>query len=92
MYKLKIKKEEIEKIMDSLIENSYFTTSDNTLARKVGIHLRQMRKDHHLIIAKDRATGESVIVLRKSPLMGPEDVLKIKSRGTSYEFKDFFFL
>lgn len=92
MYKLKIKPLEIENIMDSLIQHPFFTTDDNVLVRKAGIHLKQLRKDNHLIIANDRKTGESYIALRKAPNAKPEDVLKIKGRRVSYEFDDFYFL
>lgn len=92
MYKinLKIKPIEIENIMDTLIEKSYFTTNNNKLARQIGMNFKPLRK--HLIIGNDQKTGETVIVLRKSSSAKPGDVLKVKGRGVSYTFDDSFFL
>jgi len=92
MYKLNIKKIEIENIMDSLIQNPFYTTKDNVLARRIGANLRQLRKEKKLIIANDKRTGETYLALRKSPLALPENVLKIKGKRTTYQFDDFFFL
>jgi len=92
VYKLKIKPIEIENIMDSLIANPFFTTKDNKLSRRVGMNLKQLRKDNHLVIANDKKTGESVLYLRKSPNAKPEDVLKIKGRRCEFQFDDFYFL
>ena len=92
MYKIKIKPIEIENIMDTLIKNPYFTTKDNVLARKAGIHLKKMRQDKKLIIANDRKTGETFLSLRKSPLALPEKVTKVKGKRVEYQFDDFWFL
>lgn len=91
MYKIKIKPLEIENIVDTLIVQPFFTTKDNVLARKVGTHLSQMRKDGKLIIANDRKTGETFLALKKSPLALPGGVLKVKGRRTTYEFDDYYF-
>lgn len=92
MYKIKIKALEIENIVDTLIDKPFFTTKDNVLARRVGVHLSQMRKDGKLIIANDRRTGETFVALKKNPLALPEGVLKIRGRRTTYEFGDFYFI
>lgn len=92
MYKIRIKPLDIENVMDSLIKNPFFRTKDNVLARRAGIHLKPLRQDKKLIIANDRRTGESVLVLNKSPLATPESVTKIRGKRVSYEFSDFYFL
>lgn len=94
MYKLKIKPIEIENIMDSLIENPFYTTKDNILSRRVGIHLKSLRKGGKLIIANDRKTGETLLVLRKNPLALPNahSKIKIKGRRCEFQFDDNFFL
>jgi hypothetical protein len=92
MYNIKIKPIEIENIMDNLIKNPFFTTKDNALARKIGIHLAPLRKKGLLVIANDRKTGESVIFLKKTQNFKPSDVLKVKGRRCSYDFDDNFFI
>jgi len=94
MYQIKIKPIEIENIIDTLIKNPYFTTKDNLLSRKAGVHLRKMRKEKKLIIANDRKTGESVLMLRKNPLALEKDVTKTpRKRGrVTYDFEDSWFL
>lgn len=92
MYKIKIKPIEVENVMDSLIKNPFFLTSDNGLARSVGRNLSQLRKEKKLIIANDRRTGETYLALRKNPCFDPDKVLKVKlpGRRVTYEFGDFF--
>lgn len=92
MYKIKIKSLNIRNIMDSLIENPFFTTKDNVLARCAGRELSPLRKDRKLIIANDRKTGETVLALRKSPLALPNKVTRVKGRRVEYQFDDFYFL
>jgi len=89
--KLNIRDIEIENVVDSLIKNSYFATRDKGLVRKVGHKLKKERKNGKLITGYDRATGETVLVLRKSPLGLPENVTKVKGRSVQYEFDDFYF-
>jgi len=90
-YTLKIKKLEIENIMDTLLKNSYYTTKDNVLVRKIGINLKQLRTDKLLVIANDKRTGESVLILKKLPSFNPDSVTKIKGRRTTYNIDDLVF-
>ena len=92
MYQIKIKPIEIENLMDDLIIKPFVTTDDNILARKVGVHLKELRKSKKLIIANDRKTGETFLSLRKSPLALPAGVTKIKGKRVTYQFSDFWFL
>lgn len=88
---LKIRDIEIENVVDSLIKNSYFATMNKGLVRKVGHKLKKERENGKLITGYDRRTGETVLVLRKSPLALPENVTKIKGKSVQYEFDDFYF-
>ena len=91
MYRIRIKPLDIENIMDTLIKEPFFTTKDNVLVRRVGIELRELRKDKRLIIANDRKTGLSVLALKKNPLsLGGAS--KMKGKRCTYDFPDDFFL
>jgi hypothetical protein len=100
MIQIKIKPIDIENIMDSLIKNPTFTfpTGDGTLARRVSRELGDLRRAKKLILAYDRRTGESVLVLKKRPNPNPMNLrykrteLKMRGRRVQYDFEDDFFL